>query len=101
MSQNEMPKTEPEHYILSPGSEPLMERLLFNKRGLFLTILLALTVFLAYSMTKVGFDSRSSKYIPLGHEYIKNHINHASDLSSGLNNIKIVVASDHTLYLHG
>ena len=93
MSQNEMPKTEPEHYILSPNTEPLIERVLFNKRGLFLTILLALTVFLAYSMTKVGFDSRSSKYIPLGHEYIQNHINHASDLSSGLNNIKIVVAA--------
>lgn len=93
MSQDNMPNSEPEHYILSPGTEPFLEKLLFSKRGLFLVILLALTAFFAYNASKVGFDSRSSKYIPLGHEYIQNHINHASDLSSGLNNIKVVVAA--------
>jgi len=93
MSQKKMPNSEPEHYILSPGTEPFLERALFGKRGLFLIILLALTVFLAFNASKVGFDSRSSKYIPLGHEYIQNSIRHASELSSGLNNIKVVVAA--------
>jgi len=93
MNQPNMPKTEPEHYIISPGTEPFLERMLFGARGLFLFILLALTVFLGYNAAQVGLDSRSSKYIPLEHEYIKNHMRHASDLSSGLNNIKIVVAS--------
>ncbi len=93
MSQQNMPRTEPEHYIISPGTEPFLERMLFGARGLFLLVLLALTVFLGFNAAQVGLDSRSEKYIPLEHEFIKNHMRHANDLSSGLNNVKIVVAS--------
>ncbi|MEY8204304.1 MAG: MMPL family transporter [Bermanella sp.] len=93
MSQQNLPKTEPEHYIITPDTEVLLERMLFGARGVFLCVLLALTVFLAYNAVQVGLDSRSEKYIPLEHEYIKNHMRHANDLSSGLNNIKVVVAS--------
>lgn len=88
-----MPNSEPEHSFLIPDAEPVLEKLFFNSRGLFLIILLALTVFLGYNAANVGLDSRSEKYIPLEHEYIKNHLRHAGDLSSGLNNIKIVVES--------
>ncbi len=93
MSQKDMPKTEPEHYILTPDAEPFLEKLLFSRRGLFLMMLIVLTGFLAFSASKVGLDSRSEKYIPLEHQYIQNHMRHANDLSSGLNNIKIVVAN--------
>ncbi|WP_283787279.1 efflux RND transporter permease subunit [Bermanella sp. WJH001] len=93
MNKENMPKSEPEHYILTPNAEPFLERLLFARRGLFLIVLLLLTGFLAYSASKVGLDSRSEKYIPLKHQYIENHMRHANDLSSGLNNIKIVVAN--------
>ena len=93
MNKDNMPKSEPEHYILTPNAEPFLERVLFARRGLFLIVLLLLTAFLAYSASKVGLDSRSEKYIPLKHQYIENHMRHANDLSSGLNNIKIVVAN--------
>jgi len=93
MSQKDMPKTKPEHYIITPSAEPFLEKLLFARRGLFLIFLILLTAFLAYSASKVGLDSRSEKYIPIEHQYIKNHMRHANDLSSGLNNIKIVVAN--------
>jgi predicted RND superfamily exporter protein len=93
MSDIKMPNSEPEHNVLIPDAEPVLERLFFNSRGFFLVILLALTVFLGYNAAHVGLDSRSEKYIPLEHEYIKNHLRHAGDLSSGLNNIKIVVES--------
>jgi predicted RND superfamily exporter protein len=93
MNKENMPNSEPEHYILTPNAEPFLERLLFARRGLFLIVLLLLTAFLAYSASKVGLDSRSEKYIPLKHQYIENHMRHANDLSSGLNNIKIVVAN--------
>jgi predicted RND superfamily exporter protein len=93
MSQKDMPKTVPEHYITTPSAEPFLEKLLFSRRGLFLTFLIILTGFLAYNASKVGLDSRSEKYIPLEHQYIQNHMRHANDLSSGLNNIKIVVAN--------
>ncbi|WP_396589230.1 RND family transporter [Bermanella sp. R86510] len=91
MSEQELPNTEPEHYITSPKAEPFLERVVFTQRGIFLTILLLLTVFMGYNAIQVGLDSRSEKYIPLEHEYIKNHLRHANDLSSGLNNIQIVV----------
>jgi predicted RND superfamily exporter protein len=93
MSLKDMPKTKPEHYIITPSAEPFLEKLLFARRGLFLIFLILLTAFLAYSASKVGLDSRSEKYIPIEHQYIKNHMRHANDLSSGLNNIKIVVAN--------
>ncbi len=95
MSQQDMPRTEPEHYIISPGTEPFLERALFGARGLFLFILISITALLAFNASKVGLDSRAEKYIPLEHEYIKNHMRHANDLSSGLSNIKIVVASNN------
>jgi len=52
-----------------------------------------LTAFLGFNASQVGLDSRAEKYIPLEHEYIQNHLRHKNDLSSGLSNVKIVVAS--------
>ncbi|EAT11823.1 RND family transporter [Bermanella marisrubri] len=91
MSVKDLPNTEPEHYITTPKAEPWLERLVFGNRGVFLLVLLLLTAFLGFNASKVGLDSRSEKYIPLEHEYIKNHLRHANDLSSGLNNVKVVV----------
>lgn len=93
MSLKDLPNSEPEHSVLIPDAEPFLERLFFGSRGVFLLLLVLLTVFLGYSASKVGLDSRSEKYIPLEHQYIKNHMRHANDLSSGLNNVKIVVAA--------
>lgn len=93
MSLKEMPNSAPEHSVLIPDAEPFLERLLFGNRGVFLLLLVCLTAFLGYSASQVGLDSRSEKYIPLEHQYIKNHMRHANDLSSGLNNVKIVVAA--------
>jgi predicted RND superfamily exporter protein len=93
MSLKDLPNSEPEHSVLIPDAEPFLERLLFGSRGVFLLLLVLLTAFLGYSASKVGLDSRSEKYIPLEHQYIKNHMRHANDLSSGLNNVKIVVAA--------
>lgn len=93
MTKQTMPNTEPEHFIVSPETEPFLERLFFNSRGFFLLLLIGLTCFFAFNASQVGLDSRSEKYIPLEHQYIKNHMRHANDLSSGLNNVKIVVAT--------
>ncbi len=93
MTDRKLPSTEPEHYLLTPEAEPFLERLFFGNRGLFLFILLSLTAVMVYSMLQVGSDSRAEKYIPLQHQYIQNHMRHKDDLSSGLNNIKIAVAT--------
>jgi hypothetical protein len=61
MSDNNMPDSVPEHSFLIPDAEPLLERLFFNRRGFFLVLLTAITLFLAYNASQVGLDSRSEK----------------------------------------
>lgn len=83
--------SEPEHYILSPESEPFLERLFFNNRFLVLLILTALTAVFAYGLTKVKLDSSIEKYIPLNHEYIQNFLVHKDSMKNGVANVKISV----------
>ena len=93
MADNKRPRpaAEPEHFLLSPNTEPLLERLFFGNRPAILLLLLLLTIVLGYNAAHVGLDASSEKYIPLQHEYIQNHLRHKNDLSSGLANIKIAV----------
>lgn len=84
-------KSEPEHYLISPETEPFLERLLFSARPIVLAILALLTVVFAYGLTQVKLDSSIEKYIPLQHEFIKNYLVHKDELGSGLSNIKLSV----------
>jgi len=84
-------KSEPEHYIISPESEPFLEKLLFSARPVVLAILAILTVVFAYGLTQIKLDSSIEKYIPLQHQFIKNYLVHKEELGSGLSNIKLSV----------
>ena len=84
-------KTEPEHYIISPDSEPFLEKLLFSARPVVLAILAILTLVFAYGLTQIKLDSSIEKYIPLQHQFIKNYLVHKEELGSGLSNIKLSV----------
>lgn len=83
--------SEPEHYILSPATEPMLERFLFGNRVAVLVILAILTVFFAFGLTKIRLDSSIEKYIPLNHPFIQNYLVHQDDLNSGVANVKIAV----------
>ena len=83
--------SEPEHFILSPETEPMLERVFFNNRFLVLIILAALTAVFAYGLTKVRLDSSIEKYIPLNHEYIQNFLVHKDSMKSGVSSVKISV----------
>jgi predicted RND superfamily exporter protein len=87
-------KSEPEHYLISPESEPFLERVLFAARPIVLTILAVLTLIFAYGLTQIKLDSSIEKYIPLKHEFIKNYLVHKDELGSGLSNIKLSVESN-------
>jgi predicted RND superfamily exporter protein len=84
-------KSAPEHYLISPESEPFLERVLFKARPLVLGILAILTVVFAYGLTQIKLDSSIEKYIPLEHQFIKNYLVHKEELGSGLSNIKLSV----------
>lgn len=87
-------KSAPEHYLISPESEPFLERMLFAARPLVLLILTVLTLIFAYGLTQIKLDSSIEKYIPLKHDFIKNYLVHKDELGSGLSNIKISVESN-------
>ena len=81
----------PEHYILSPESEPFLERLIFNNRGIVIAVLMMLTALFGFGLTKVTLDASIEKYIPLNHEYIRNYLVHKDEMKSGVANVKIAV----------
>lgn len=93
MTQKHHYSTEPEHFILSPETEPLLERVLFNNRSLVLMVLTLLTLVFAFGLTQIRLDSSIEKYIPLQHPYIQNYLVHKDDMKSGMANIKIAVAA--------
>lgn len=83
--------SEPEHYLISPESEPFLERVLFSNRLVVLILLAALTALFAFGLTKIRVDSSIEKYIPLNHEYIQNFLVHKDELNSGISLIKVSV----------
>lgn len=84
-------KSAPEHFLISPVSEPFLERLLFKSRPVVLAILAILTIIFSYGLTQIKLDSSIEKYIPLQHQFIKNYLVHKDELGSGLSNIKLSV----------
>ncbi len=84
-------ESKPEHFILSPVTEPFLERMLFSARPVVLAILAILTVVFSYGLTQIKLDSSIEKYIPLQHQFIKNYLVHKEELGSGLSNIKLSV----------
>ncbi|MEC8443962.1 MAG: RND family transporter, partial [Pseudomonadota bacterium] len=83
--------SEPEHYILSSETEPLLERLIFSNRALVVLVLMAFTALFGFGLTKITLDASIEKYIPLNHEYIQNYLVHKDEMKSGVANVKIAV----------
>ena len=80
----------------SSGSS--IERLLFNNRLVVAIICAVVTVLLGYSATRVRLNASFENMIPTGHEYIKNYLEHRSDLKGLGNSIRIAVETDGTIY---
>ncbi|MBI5442440.1 MAG: RND family transporter, partial [Deltaproteobacteria bacterium] len=69
----------------------LIERALFNHRGLFMAICLAITLVLGYGMTKLKLNASFEKTIPTKHPYIANYLKHKGDLGGLGNAVRIAV----------
>jgi uncharacterized protein len=70
---------------------PLMERMLFAKRPLFLGVFFAITIFLGYHMFQMKPEASFLRMIPTYHPYIKNYIAHQEDLKGLGNMVRICV----------
>jgi len=81
------------------SSGSLVERMLFNYRGVVLLVCLAITVFLGYQMTQLRLNANFEKTIPQGHPYIANYLKHKKDLAGLGNAVRIAVeATQGTIY---
>jgi uncharacterized protein len=71
----------------------LIERILFNHRGIVLTVCVLITLVLGYGATKTRLNASFEKTIPTKHPYIANYLAHKADLSSFGNVVRITVAT--------
>ncbi|MBI5441528.1 MAG: RND family transporter, partial [Deltaproteobacteria bacterium] len=74
-----------------PSSGSLVERALFNHRGLFMGICLAITLALGYGMTRLKLNASFEKTIPTHHPYVATYLKHKSDLGGLGNAVRIAV----------
>jgi predicted RND superfamily exporter protein len=84
-------RNDTDNYILSPDTEPFLEKFFFNNRLIFLVLFAVLTVFLGYSAMNIKPDARLEKLIPLKHPYIVNMMDNRDSLENLGNTIKISV----------
>ena len=80
-------------------SGSIVERALFNHRGIVLVVCLLVTVFLGYQMTRLRLNANFEKTIPVRHPYIVNYLKHKSDLAGLGNAVRIgVETTQGTIY---
>ena len=70
---------------------PLVERLIFSRRPLWLLAFLVVTVLLAWQASKLQPDASFEKMIPQEHPYIQAMMRHIDDLGAAGTTIQIVV----------
>ncbi len=71
----------------------LIERILFNHRGIVLTLCILITLVLGFGATKTRLNASFEKTIPTKHPYIANYLLHKADLSSFGNVVRVTVAT--------
>ncbi|PXW97529.1 hypothetical protein C7444_104131 [Sphaerotilus hippei] len=76
-----------------PRSGSLVERALFNHRGLVVLLCLLVTVLLGWQATRLQLGASFEKTIPTHHPYIQNYLAHQGDLSGLGNAVRIAVAN--------
>ncbi len=72
-------------------SESLLERILFHRRGLVVSIFVTATLFLAWQASSIRPDASFVKMIPTSHPYVSNFLNYRDELSGLGNNVRVAV----------
>ncbi|HEY1092655.1 MAG TPA: RND family transporter, partial [Burkholderiaceae bacterium] len=77
-----------------PRSGSVLERLVFNHRGMVLLLCLLATLLLGWgALAKLSLNASFEKMIPTGHPYIQNYLDNKVELRGLGNSLRIVVAS--------
>jgi len=75
------------------GSGNLAERALFNFRPLIIALCLLLTALLGWQATHLRLNASFDKMIPTSHPYVRNYLEHKTELSGLGNSLRIAVAA--------
>ena len=76
-----------------PRSGSLIERALFNHRGIVLLLCALVTLLLGWQATRLQLNASFEKTIPTSHPYIQNFLAHQAELSGLGNAVRIAVAN--------
>jgi predicted RND superfamily exporter protein len=76
------------------GSGSWFERLLFNNRVVFLLICVTITAILGFAATQVRINADFNDTIPTHQPYIRNYLQHFSQLQLGANSVQIAVTAN-------
>ncbi|MFH0727674.1 MAG: MMPL family transporter [Pseudomonadota bacterium] len=84
------------------NSGSVIERILFNHRGVVVSICILVTLVLGFQMTKLRLNANFEKTIPVHHPYIANYLKHQKDLSGLGNAVRMAVeTTEGTIYSAG
>ncbi|WP_066152479.1 efflux RND transporter permease subunit [Hydrogenophaga pseudoflava] len=75
-----------------PRSGSLIERALFNHRGIVVLLCALVTLLLGWQATRLQLNASFEKTIPTSHPYIQNYLTHQNELSGLGNAVRIAVA---------
>lgn len=82
------------HSFSRQGSEPIMERMIFNNRLRVCLFFLLVSLFLTWKLvTGLRVDASFQKMVPLEHTFIQNMLRHMQDGGNSSNTIRIAVAA--------
>jgi predicted RND superfamily exporter protein len=73
-------------------SGPLLERLVFNYRGIVLALCALVTVVLGFQATKIQLQAGFEKTLPKAHQFVINYQENRNELKGLGNNLRIVMA---------
>jgi len=76
-----------------PRSGSIVERALFNHRGLIVTLCLLVTVIFGWQATRLQLNASFEKSIPIHHPYVQAYLQYEGELSGLGNAVRIAVAN--------
>jgi predicted RND superfamily exporter protein len=73
-------------------SGPLLERLVFNNRGIVIALCALVTLVLGYQATRIQLQAGFEKTLPKAHQFVINYQENRTELKGLGNNLRIVMA---------
>ena len=88
-----------EQAVFNEKDGNMLERLIFEHRGIIVLLCLAITLALGWSARRTSINADFEAVIPNEHPYIVNYLKHRGDLRALGNTLRIVIQADGTSVL--